>query len=92
MSEADIIKGIVRCKVSYIFDVYYRPPSDVAKEAELANCVAKFGGRLDYREDATEHTGIILTYEFDDRDQAMKAVDLLRQRGEHVAGPMDYAA
>lgn len=78
--------------MTYMFEVYYRPPMDLAKEADLANCVAEFGGRLDYREDETENTGIILTYEFDDRDQATKAADLLRQRGEHVLGPMDYAA
>jgi hypothetical protein len=75
-----------------MFEVYYRPPTDLAKEADLARRVAEFGGKLDYREDATEHTGIILTYEFDDRDSAMKAADLLRQLGEHVQGPMDYAA
>lgn len=75
-----------------MFEVYYRSPADPAKEADLTSRVADFGGRLDYREDATEHTGIILTYEFDDRDNAKKAADLLRQLGEHVQGPMDYAA
>lgn len=78
--------------MTYMFEVYYRPPKDVAKETDLMNCVADFGGRLDCREDETEHTGIILTYQFDDRDKAMQAADLLRQRGEHVEGPMDYAA
>jgi hypothetical protein len=33
-----------------------------------------------------------LTYEFDDRKKAMKAAEVLRQLGEHVEGPMDYAA
>ncbi len=54
--------------------------------------MAPFGGRLDYREEATEHTGICLTYEFEDRDKAMKAADLLRKLGEQVQEPMDYAA
>jgi hypothetical protein len=75
-----------------MFEVYYRSPADIAKEADLTSRVADLGGRLDYREDTTEHTGIILTYEFDDRDDATKAADLLRQLGEHVQGPMDYAA
>lgn len=78
--------------MSYMFEVYYRPPTDISKEADLTSRVAEFGGRLDCREDATEHTGIILTYEFDDRDSAVKTADLLRERGEHVLGPMDYAA
>ena len=78
--------------MSYMFEVHYRPPSNPAKEAALTSRVTPFGGRLDYREDATEHTGVCLTYEFDDREKATKAADLLRQLGEHVEGPMDYAA
>jgi hypothetical protein len=78
--------------MSFMFEVYHKPPADSAKEVALTDRVAQLGGRLDYCEDATEHTGIILTYEFDDRDNAKKAADLLRQLGEHVQGPMDYAA
>ena len=78
--------------MSYMFEVYYRPPANPAREADLAKQVAVFGGWLDYREDATENTGIILTFEFNDREMAMKAAELLRQHGEHVQGPMDYAA
>ena len=78
--------------MSYMFEVYYKPPANSAKEAAVTSRVAVLGGRLDYREDATENTGIILTYEFDDREMALKAAELLRQHGEHVQGPMDCAA
>jgi len=76
----------------YMFEVYYKPPENPAKEAALSTRVANLGGRLDYREEATEHTGICLTFEFDDRDNAMQAAEELRTFGEHVEGPMDYAA
>ena len=78
--------------MSFMFEVYYKPPANPAKEANVTSRVAAFGGRLDYREDATEHTGVCLTYEFDDREKAMEAAKVLRQLGEHVEGPMDYAA
>jgi hypothetical protein len=78
--------------MSYMFEVFFKPPANPAKEAGVTGRVIAFGGRLDYREDATEHTGICLTYEFDDREKATKAAELLRQLGEHVEGPMDYAA
>jgi hypothetical protein len=78
--------------MSFMFEIYYKPPADPARESAVASRVAAFGGRLGYREDATEHTGICLTYEFDDRDKATKAAELLRKLGEHVEGPMDYAA
>lgn len=78
--------------MTYIFEVYYKPPTDLAKETALTKRIASFGGRLDYREDATEHTGVCLTFEFDSREKAVQAADSLRQLGEHVEGPMDYAA
>ena len=78
--------------MSVIFDVYYKRPSNPAKESSLTSRVAAYGGRLDYREDATEHTGVCLTYEFDTWDKASEAAEALRQLGEHVEGPMDYAA
>ena len=78
--------------MSYMFEVYYKSPVDPAKEAAVTKRVADLGGRLDYREDGTEHSGVCLTYEFDDREKATQAVELLRQLGEHVEGPMDYAA
>lgn len=78
--------------MAYMFEVYYEPSANPAREAAVTSRVAGLGGRLDYREDATEHTGICLTYEFDDHKKAMQAAEALRQLGEHVEGPMDYAA
>jgi hypothetical protein len=78
--------------MSFMFEVYYKPPSDPKKEAAVTNRVALLGGRLDYREDAKENGlgGVCLTFEFDDLERATKAADLLRQVGEHVEGPVDY--
>ena len=78
--------------MSYMFEVYYKQPGNPLKETALSSRVAIFGGRLDYREDATDHTGVCLTYEFDNWDKASQAAEALRQLGEHVEGPMDYAA
>jgi hypothetical protein len=76
--------------VSFMFDVYYKPPADPAKEAALTDRVTNLGGRLDSREEATEWIGICLSYEFDSLDSAQRAADVLRELGEHVEGPMDY--
>jgi hypothetical protein len=76
--------------VSFMFEVYYKPPADAATEAALTERVTALGGRLDYREDATGWVGICLTYEFDSLDTAQRAADTLRQLGEHVEGPTDY--
>jgi hypothetical protein len=78
--------------MSVMFEVWYKRPSNPAKESSLTGRVAAFGGRLDYREEATEHSGVCLTYEFDNWEKANEAADALRQLGEHVEGPMDYAA
>ena len=71
-----------------MFEVYYNPPVNPAKESALTNRVVSMGGKLDYREDATEHTGVCLTFEFDDHEKAARAAETLRQLGEG----MDYAA
>ena len=75
-----------------MFEVYYWPPADPAKETAVTERVAALGGRLDFREDAGEigQGGICLTYDFDSLGAATKAADLLRQSGEHVEGPVDY--
>lgn len=78
--------------MSFMFEVFYKPPANPAKEATVTDRVAALGGRLDFREDADEHGlgGVCLTYEFDDLEKAKKAADALRQVGEHVEGPVDY--
>jgi hypothetical protein len=76
--------------VSVILEVYYKPPAVPAKEAALTDRVMALGGRFDYREEASELSGICLTYEFDSLDSAEGAAAALRRLGEHVEGPMDY--
>lgn len=78
--------------MSCMFEVYYRPPADPAREAVLTECVARLGGRLDFREtpDDGDAGGVCLTFEFDDPERARQAADSLRERGEHVEGPVDY--
>ena len=79
-----------RCRTCLRFITNRR--RNAAKEAAVSSRVAALGGWLDYREEATEVTSICLTYEFDDPEKAIQAAELLRQLGEHVEGPMDYAA
>jgi hypothetical protein len=78
--------------MSYMFEVYYRPPADPVREATLAECVSSHGGRLDYREapDGNQPGSVCLTFEFSDVEQARAAAEALRRQGEHVEGPMDY--
>jgi hypothetical protein len=78
--------------MSYMFEVYYRPPADPGREATLADWVSSHGGRLDYREapEANQSGSVCLTFEFSDREQAKAAADNLCRQGEHVEGPVDY--
>jgi hypothetical protein len=78
--------------MSFMFEVYYKPPANPAKESVLTERVTALGGRLDFREEADEQGlgGVCLTYEFDDLEKARQAADVLRQLGEHVEGPVDY--
>jgi len=80
--------------MSCMFEVYYKPPPNGAKESALTERVTALGGRLDFREETDEHGlgGVCLTYEFDDFASAAKAADALRQLGEHVEGPVDYGS
>lgn len=80
--------------MSYMFEVYYRPPADPSKESTLAERVSSFGGRIDYREapGVGEPGGVCLTFEFEDWGRAQAAAEALRQLGEHVEGPADYGA
>jgi hypothetical protein len=78
--------------MSFMFEVYYKPPVNALKEAALTDRVSRLGGRLDFREepDGPVSGGVCLTYEFDDLESATKAASALRQLGEHVEGPVDY--
>ncbi len=78
--------------MSFMFEVFYKPPANPAKEAALTDRVAALGGCLDFREDPEEHElgGVCLTYEFDDLEKATKAAAALRLVGEYVEGPVDY--
>ena len=78
--------------MSYMFEVYYRPPADPAREAALAERVTCLGGRLDYREAPAEGQpgGVCLTFEFDDIGRAQVVAESLRAQGEHVEGPVGY--
>lgn len=78
--------------MSYIFEVYYKPPQDLQREATLTKQIKYLGGRLSFREDPDEQGmgAVCLTYEFDTLGLAEVAADSLRQQGEHVEGPVDY--
>ena len=79
--------------MTYMFEVYYRPPADPQKEAALLERVVGFGGRFDYREEP-ENSGnfpwVVLTYEFDELERAEVAAAYLRRSGERLDGPQDY--
>jgi hypothetical protein len=76
-----------------MFEVYYRQPRDHDREARLTELVAAIGGRLDYSEEIVIQgvaNTICLTYEFEYREPAERAAELLRDQGEHVEGPVPY--
>jgi hypothetical protein len=76
--------------MSYMFEVYYKPPADPKKEAVLTEVVSRLGGWLSYREGPDGRGSICLTYEFDGLAEAEAAGDALRKQGEHVEGPVEY--
>jgi hypothetical protein len=78
--------------MSFMLEVYYHSPVDPLRERSLTTLVTQLGGKLDYREVpiAPISSGVILTYEFDERERAEKAAKALREQGEHVEGPADY--
>jgi hypothetical protein len=80
--------------MSFMFEVYYKPPANPAKEAVITDRVLTLGGRLDFREEGDEHGlgGVCLTYEFENLESAARAADVLRGLGEHVEGPVEYGA
>jgi hypothetical protein len=82
-----------RHDMSVMFEVYYQSPPDAEREARITSLARKKGGRLDCREGPldTEVGTICLTYEFDERGAAEATASLLRQQGEYIEGPMEYA-
>ena len=80
--------------MAYIAEVYYKAPTDFAREVMLAQRMAEFGGRPGYREDSThsDFGSVCLTYEFDELKRSEMACEALRKSGEHVEGPSEYAA
>ena len=79
--------------MSCMFEVYYLPPANARKEADLTARISQWGGWLSYREVPDEGVAgsVCLTYEFTDSAQAETAAAALREQGEHVEGPMDYS-
>jgi hypothetical protein len=77
--------------MTWAFGVYYKPPANPAKEEALTKRVQTLGGRLDFREEPVG-AGVCITYEFDDVQKADHAAGLLREQGEHVEGPYQYAS
>ena len=63
--------------MSFMLEVFYKPPANPAKEAALSDRVVALGGRQDFREEAGERGlgGVCLTYEFDDLEKAKKAAE-----------------
>ncbi len=78
--------------MTWMFEVYYLPPSDLAREKRVAAVVVRHGGRLDFRE-APEVDGshnVCLTYEFAELAHAEAAAGELQAAGEYVEGPYQY--
>jgi hypothetical protein len=78
---------------TWMFEVYYLPPTDPAREARIVDLVTQSGGRLAY-EEAPELDGnhnVCLTCEFDCLANARRAAGQLRSIGENVEGPSQYA-
>jgi hypothetical protein len=80
--------------MSVMFEVLYKSPCDLQREALISEWVRPFGGRLTYREepDAAEVGPVTLTYEFDGFQEADEAAAHLRSEGEHVEGPAEYSS
>ncbi len=77
--------------MSYMFEVYYKPPQNPRREPVLTKQVSRLGGRLSFREEpeVQERDAVCLTDAFAEIVLAEKAADALRRQGEHVAGPGD---
>lgn len=72
-----------------MLEIYYKKPEDTDREFRIAEIVKNWNGQITYRE-ADDPTTVCLTIEFATRENANAATDLLRKKGEHIEGPMDY--
>jgi hypothetical protein len=77
-------------RMSFMFEVYYKAPVDLKREEEITGVVKRLGGTLDCREapNGTSSDAVCLTYEFRELESAQEAAASLRQRGDHVEGPV----
>jgi len=78
--------------MSFMLEIYYRAPSDSAREQRVSAEAARFGGNLTYTEEPENNmsSAICLTYEFVEMVAAEQCAQLLRTLGEYVEGPVDY--
>ena len=79
--------------MTWMFELYYSLPADPDREARLTAQVAALGGRLDFREETdipsvSQH--VCLTFEFDEREKAEHAEQVLWHQGEHTEGVCRY--
>ena len=80
--------------MSFMFEVYYKAPVDLKREEEITGVVERLGGSLDCRvtPNGTGSNAVCLTYEFNEFESARAAAAYLRQRGDHVEGPVSYGS
>ena len=80
--------------MSFMFEVYYKAPVDLKREEEITGVVERLGGSLDCREtpNGTSSNAVCLTYQFSELESARAAATSLRQRGDHVEGPVSYGS
>jgi hypothetical protein len=78
--------------VTWIFEVYYDPPSDPAREERIARVAARYGGQLVFRDapEGDDSPNAYLTYWFKTRADAEGAAAELRASGERVEEPYPY--
>ncbi len=78
--------------MTWMFEVYYLPPFDAAREERVAGVVARHGGRLDFREapEVDGSSNVCLTYEFAELASAEAAAGELKAAGDYIEGPYQY--
>lgn len=79
--------------MSVMFEVLYKAPVDLAREAKIVATVARHGGAMTFHEvpmpdDVSQ--AVVLTIEFDNWPAMEAAAAELIQQGEHVEGGVEY--